>query len=99
VEIRDELARRDLADAEAKRAADAERRRVAIETASLLDFVPLASPKLVAPRHLAPLVALFERIDRGERVRAVIDVPAGVPFLIAVSAKHVSMLAPAPVAK
>ena len=76
MEIRDELARRDLADAEAKRAADAERRRVAIETASLLDFVPLASPKLVAPRHLAPLVALFERIDRGERVRAVIDVPA-----------------------
>ena len=76
MEIRDELARRDLADAEAKRTADAERRRVAIETASLLDFVPLASPKLVAPRHLAPLVALFERIDRGETVRAVIDVPA-----------------------
>ena len=53
MEIRDELARRDLADAEAKRTADAERRRVAIETAPLLDFVPLASPKLVAPRHLA----------------------------------------------
>lgn len=41
----------------------------------LLDFVPALSPRFVAPRHLAPVAALFERIVRGEGVRAVVSIP------------------------
>ena len=42
---------------------------------SLYDFVPRVSPAFTAPRHLAPLVELFERVERGEVVRACISVP------------------------
>ncbi len=41
----------------------------------LLDFIPALSPRFVAPRHLAPMLGLFERIARGEQVRAVVSVP------------------------
>lgn len=42
----------------------------------LLDFIPRASPRLLRPDHLAPLADLYDRIARGERVRALVDVPA-----------------------
>jgi predicted phage terminase large subunit-like protein len=41
----------------------------------LQDFVPALTPRFSAPRHLAPLLGLFERVARGERVRAVVSVP------------------------
>lgn len=41
----------------------------------LLDFIPAVSPRYAAPHHLAPLLALFERIARGERVFAVVSCP------------------------
>jgi predicted phage terminase large subunit-like protein len=41
----------------------------------LLDFIPAVSPRYVAPRHLAPLCALYERVARGERVLAVVSAP------------------------
>ena len=42
---------------------------------SLADFVPRVSPQFVAPLHLAPALDVFERIARGERVRACISIP------------------------
>lgn len=42
----------------------------------LLDFIPRVSTHIVRPTHLAPLAAVFERIRRGERVRACVSVPA-----------------------
>ncbi len=42
----------------------------------LLDFIPRTSPHLLTPHHLAPLARLFDRIAAGERVRALVDVPA-----------------------
>jgi predicted phage terminase large subunit-like protein len=41
----------------------------------LADFVPAVSPAWSRPDHLAPLVDLFERIGRGEKVRALVSVP------------------------
>lgn len=38
-------------------------------------FVPWATPKFQEPRHLAPLVSLYERIAAGERVHAVVHAP------------------------
>lgn len=67
--IRAERARRDRERAEAAR-------RDTLRTAGLMDFVPAASPRLVAPRHLAPLVRVFDRIAAGERVRVLVSVPA-----------------------
>lgn len=46
-----------------------------LATAGLLDFVPLVSPQYIAPEHLAPALEVFERIARGERVRACISIP------------------------
>lgn len=69
IEERTELARR-----EAERvAAD---RLARLDVAGLIDFVPLASPQYVAPRHLAKLAEVFDRIARGERVRVLLSVPA-----------------------
>ena len=48
------------------------RRRLA--ALPLMDFVPRVSPELVAPRHLKPLVDLFEEATTGD-VRAVSSVP------------------------
>lgn len=62
---RERLAR---AEAEAKRLA-------ALDTESLLDFVPIASPKFARPDHLAPAARIFERIAVGERVRVLLSVP------------------------
>ncbi len=45
------------------------------EIVPLLDFIPALTPRFSAPRHLAPLLGLFERIARGEQVRAVVSVP------------------------
>jgi hypothetical protein len=62
-----------LARAVAITAAHAEMRR---REESLLDFLPRHWPGLISPRHLAPLANLFERVVRGERVRALVSVPA-----------------------
>lgn len=59
----------------------------------LMEFIPRTSPQLSAPRHLSQLTALFDRIVAGERVRAIIDVPAqhgktttscahGIPYIL-----------------
>jgi predicted phage terminase large subunit-like protein len=40
-----------------------------------MDFIPRVTPRYTAPRHLSQLVALFERIARGEEVHAVVSVP------------------------
>lgn len=73
---REELQRRKAQRETDERARAEEGRRAALRTAGLPEFIPLASPKLLPPRHLAPLVRVFERIDAGERVRAVVDVSA-----------------------
>lgn len=82
--IRAEKARRERERAEQARVEGEARRREALRTATLMDFVPLASPHLVAPRHLAPLVRVFDRIAAGERVRVLVSVPAqhGKTFLV-----------------
>ena len=53
------------------------RRIEAEERASetLLEFVPRVSTGYLAPEHLAQVADLFDRIRRGERVRACISVP------------------------
>lgn len=51
-------------------------RRLEQRAESLLDFIPRHTPGLVAPQHLAPIARLFERIAAGERVRALVSVPA-----------------------
>ena len=66
---REELARREVARREADRIE-------ALRTAGLVDFVPLASPQYVAPKHLAKLAEVFDRIAAGERVRVLLSVPA-----------------------
>lgn len=43
--------------------------------ANLLEFVPYASPRWVSPNHLAPIAEMFERILRGDVVRAVASTP------------------------
>lgn len=60
--------------------ADLEALAAALEEAArrserLRDFIPRVSPDRVAPDHLAPVLALFERIARGERVRACVSIP------------------------
>ncbi len=64
---------------------DAERVELAEKLASLvapvaeetlLDFIPRVSPRFIRPTHLAPLGAIFDRIRRRERVRALVSVPA-----------------------
>jgi len=62
-------------DRRARDRADAERRE-RLQTADLLDFVPLASPHRLSPRHLAPIARIFDRIAAGDRVRALVSVPA-----------------------
>ena len=51
------------------------KRRETLRSESLADFVPRVSPQFVAPLHLAPALDVFERIARGERVRACISIP------------------------
>ena len=51
-------------------------RRLEQRAESLLDFIPRHTPGLTSPRHLAPLGALFDRVARGERVRALVSIPA-----------------------
>jgi predicted phage terminase large subunit-like protein len=41
----------------------------------LVDFIPTVSPELASPHHLAPMLELFERIKRGESIRAVVSTP------------------------
>ncbi len=50
-------------------------RRLEARAETLADFVPRVTPTAVRPDHLARLVDLFARIDRGERVRACVSVP------------------------
>jgi len=47
----------------------------AIRELGLLDFVPRLSPRYERPDHLAPVAELFERIERGEEVYAVVSIP------------------------
>lgn len=72
---REELQRRKVEREEFERQQAAEARRVALDTADVGPFVPLVSPHLTEPTHLEPVLDLFRRIDRGERVRACISVP------------------------
>ncbi len=51
-------------------------RRLELRAESLGDFIPRVSPGMVRPDHLAPVLALFERIARGERVRACVSIPS-----------------------
>lgn len=41
----------------------------------LLDFIPALTTRWDRPNHLAQLAEIFERIDRGEEVRALVSVP------------------------
>lgn len=41
----------------------------------LMKFLPAVSPDRAEPKHLRQVTDLFERIDDGERVKAVIDTP------------------------
>lgn len=59
-----------VARAQARAFVDAQRAK-----RSLMDFVPWASPRYVAPKHLQPFVNLIERAERGERVLAVVSAP------------------------
>lgn len=47
----------------------------ALARLDLADFIPRVSRGFAAPRHLAPLLALFARIDAGEPVRVCVSVP------------------------
>lgn len=52
------------------------KRREAMRAELLADFIPRVSPGMVRPDHLAPVLALFERILAGERVRACVSIPS-----------------------
>jgi hypothetical protein len=64
---------RRLAELEEREELRAERER---RQGGLMERIPRWSPGLLKPTHLAPLCDLFDRIARGERVRALVDVPA-----------------------
>lgn len=49
-------------------------REVRRQTESLYSYIPRVSPSLEAPRHLAPIVKLFESAERGP-VQAVLSTP------------------------
>ncbi len=44
-------------------------------TPSLLEYIPKLTPKYEAPRHLAPLIDILERIKAGEPIKAVVHTP------------------------
>ncbi len=67
--------RRAAARAKAEREAAEAKRLAALETADLMRFMPLVSPDYHEPLHLAPVVDLFERVLRGECIRACVSVP------------------------
>jgi predicted phage terminase large subunit-like protein len=48
---------------------------VTADVPALLDYIPIVSPNKRAPYHLAEYVALFDRIRRGEPVRALVTYP------------------------
>lgn len=50
-------------------------RRLEVRAERLARFIPRVSEGFGAPEHLRPLTDLFERVARGERVRACISVP------------------------
>src|ERR1700733_3827482 len=39
------------------------------------EFIACTTPRFSYPHHLQPLLDLFERIKRGEEVRAIVSVP------------------------
>ena len=55
--------------------AELERRRRQRLAGPLQGFIPAVTPRWSEPRHLTRLTDLFERIARGERVRALVSVP------------------------
>lgn len=55
-------------------AEQAKRTRASLRTVDLGAFVPLVSPSFAAPRHLGPLLTLFDRVEH-ESVRACLSVP------------------------
>ena len=52
------------------------KRRKTLRDEPLADFIPRVSPGMVRPDHLAPVLALFDRIRRGNRVRACVSIPS-----------------------
>lgn len=54
----------------------AQARAAELSRLPILEFIPRISPDLIAPDYLAPLLDVLERARRGERVRAVVSVPA-----------------------
>lgn len=66
------IARKRLADLHVQ---DAEREGRSLAAEPLRDYIPRLSPGYESPDHLAPLLALLERVKRGEEVRAVVDAP------------------------
>lgn len=39
------------------------------------EFIPAVTPEYSNPRHLAPILDIFHRIDRGDEVHAIISIP------------------------
>lgn len=60
---------------EIRAAAELERRRRLRANESLFEFIPRISRQYSSPWHLGRLVALFERVARGECVRACVATP------------------------
>ena len=52
----------------------ARRNKATLRTASLAEFVPRVSPAYAAPKHLGPLLEVFDRIEH-EPVRVALSVP------------------------
>jgi hypothetical protein len=50
-------------------------RRLELRNERFADFIPKTSPEFKTPKHLGPLLSLFERVARGEPVRACVSVP------------------------
>ena len=48
---------------------------IPLRSLRLLDFFVRLTPSLLRPEWLSPVADLFERIDSGEAVRAVVNVP------------------------
>lgn len=57
------------------RRAKKKRAQLSSPSTTLRDYYARVVPRYSYPEHLAPLTSLFERIARGERVRAVVNAP------------------------
>jgi phage terminase large subunit-like protein len=48
---------------------------VPLSETPLAEFIPRVTPRWMPPRHLAPILDVYERIKRGERVQVLLSVP------------------------